>query len=268
MFWSTLRRRLQDILIHAEPNDGGTAIMKSHREAKVVVMSTAAWLSCRSFASGGMPSITLTDVARMRLSTVSLFLLLIVLSAWGIRWLWNGVRKDFPKLPKLTLRGAIQGVLLWGLVFVVVLTMISGARELMTPGAWQKNGLTYSLADQPQSTSAVEIAAEVQKQLASQAERISRLQQLHIVLREWSQQHDGQWPMQEQFDELPETLRLVPGDVPAQYIYRHRPIIGNGDAVTTSDANEPLIIEPAVFGDDSQLALYRSGVVGPFRSVP
>lgn len=37
-------------------------------------------------------------------------------------------------------------VVLWGLLFIVVLAMISGARELMTPGAWEKQGATYRLA--------------------------------------------------------------------------------------------------------------------------
>ena len=31
------------------------------------------------------------------------------------------------------------------LLFVIVLTMISGARELLTPGAWEQNGGTYEL---------------------------------------------------------------------------------------------------------------------------
>jgi hypothetical protein len=29
--------------------------------------------------------------------------------------------------------------------------MISGARELMTPGAWEKQGVTYRLADQAEA---------------------------------------------------------------------------------------------------------------------
>ena len=29
----------------------------------------------------------------------------------------------------------------------IVLTMISGARELMTPGAWERNGVTYRLSE-------------------------------------------------------------------------------------------------------------------------
>ena len=60
--------------------------------------------------------------------------------------------------------GAIEGkalgvVFLWGLLFVLVLTMISGARELMTPGAWEKKGLTYRLTDDPSAAVERQITA-------------------------------------------------------------------------------------------------------------
>jgi hypothetical protein len=38
-----------------------------------------------------------------------------------------------------------------GLLFYVVLTMISGARELLTPGAWEKQGTGYRLRDGEQA---------------------------------------------------------------------------------------------------------------------
>ena len=41
-----------------------------------------------------------------------------------------------------------RGCVVWGSLFVLVLTMISGARELMTPGAWKKDGITYVLEDE------------------------------------------------------------------------------------------------------------------------
>jgi len=91
-------------------------------------------------ARAGMPSIEFTDVAQMRLSTFSFFLAGFLLSSWLVQRIWNRVQQDVPRLPKLTFRIASGVVFLWGLVFVLVLTMISGARELMTPGAWEKNG--------------------------------------------------------------------------------------------------------------------------------
>ena len=36
-----------------------------------------------------------------------------------------------------------------GLLFYVVLTMISGARELLTPGVWEKQGTGYRLRGDP-----------------------------------------------------------------------------------------------------------------------
>ena len=64
-----------------------------------------------------------------------------------VKLLWNYLAKDFSKLPPMTYRKALAAVTLWGLLFLLVLTMISGARELMTPGAWEKQGATYKLKD-------------------------------------------------------------------------------------------------------------------------
>lgn len=96
-----------------------------------------------------MPSFSLTDVARLRLDSISFFLGVLLLCAWGVKAIWNALAKDFPRLPRMTYGRAIGVMTLWGLLFVIVLTMISGARELMTPGAWEKQGATYRLKGQP-----------------------------------------------------------------------------------------------------------------------
>ncbi len=83
----------------------------------------------------------------MRLQTISFFLLCFLVSALFIQLVWNGLRKDFTRLPRLSYPKALGLVSLWGLLFVLVLTMISGARELMTPGAWDKVGSTYRLKE-------------------------------------------------------------------------------------------------------------------------
>jgi len=88
-------------------------------------------------AYAGMPSINLTDLGRMRLNAISFFVGGFLVSAWGIQLLWNLLQRDFPRLPRLTFKAAAGVVFLWGMLFVLVLTMISGARELMTPGAWE-----------------------------------------------------------------------------------------------------------------------------------
>jgi len=96
-------------------------------------------------ALAGMPVISLSDVAALRLSGISFFSALILLAAWCIRFLWNYLRRDFPRMPLLDYRHSLALVLLLGLCFNIVLLMISGTRELMTPGAWEKHGTTYQL---------------------------------------------------------------------------------------------------------------------------
>ena len=49
-------------------------------------------------------------------------------------------------MPRSSYRRALGFVALWGVLIVFVLTLISGARELLKPGAWQKNGATSKLA--------------------------------------------------------------------------------------------------------------------------
>jgi hypothetical protein len=104
-------------------------------------------LAAAAPAHAGMPTFTLTDVARARLDTISFFLVLLLLLALLVRGLWNYLAKDFQKLPKMTYPKALAAVTLWGLLFLIVLSMISGTRELLTPGAWEKQGVTYKLKD-------------------------------------------------------------------------------------------------------------------------
>ena len=104
-------------------------------------------LAAASPAHAGMPSFNLTDLAKARLDTISFFIALLLVLALVVKGLWNYLGRDFTKLPRMTYRKALAAVTLWGLLFLLVLTMISGARELMTPGAWEKQGATYRLKD-------------------------------------------------------------------------------------------------------------------------
>ncbi len=97
----------------------------------------------------GMPSFSLSDVAKLRIEAISFFLVVILVCAWGVKFIWNALANDFPKLPRMTYWRALGAIVLWGFVFVIILTMISGARELMTPGAWEKEGTTYKLKERP-----------------------------------------------------------------------------------------------------------------------
>ena len=97
-------------------------------------------------AWAGMPiPPSLTGLAKARLHIVSFFVATFLVTSYAFFLTWNSLRKGFPSLPKLTYRRAMAFVGLWGAAFVLILTMIAGARELMTPGAWQKAGPIYKL---------------------------------------------------------------------------------------------------------------------------
>jgi len=99
-------------------------------------------------ALAGMPNLELNEIARLRFETLSFFLMILLASAGLIQLIWNrALRPTLPRLPRLGYWRALGLVVLWGLLFIIVLTMISGARELMTPGAWEHNGATYRLKD-------------------------------------------------------------------------------------------------------------------------
>src|SRR5262245_25189734 len=111
--------------------------------ARYATLAAAVLLLLPGSALAGMPSITLTDIARMRMQAISFFIVCFLLSVWVVQGVWNSLRGDFPRLPRLSYRRSLGLVGLWGLLFLLVLTMISGARELMTPGAWRKEGYTH-----------------------------------------------------------------------------------------------------------------------------
>ena len=87
----------------------------------------------------------LTEPAEMRLEAISFFVAVLLISPLAVRWLWNAVARDFPHMPRISYGRSLALVAIWGLLFLVVLTMIAATRELMTPGAWQKQGLLYKL---------------------------------------------------------------------------------------------------------------------------
>ena len=95
---------------------------------------------------GGMPSFSLTEVAGARLDAISFFLAAFLLAAVLLRWAWNRLARDLVWLPKLRFGGALGALVVSGLFVHVALSLIAGARELMTPGAWVRTGSTHRLA--------------------------------------------------------------------------------------------------------------------------
>jgi hypothetical protein len=123
--------------------------MRGADRAFISVGATLILLAAPAPAHAGMPTVTLTDIAGARFEAISFFIALLLLVALAVKLLWNSLQKDFQKLPRISYLRALAGTALWGLLFLLILTMISGAREIMTPGAWEKHGATYELKDKP-----------------------------------------------------------------------------------------------------------------------
>ena len=207
----------------------------------------AGWLTggAIAFAPGtalaGMPVYFLTDLASLRLETISLFLLVVLIVGLAVQRIWNRLGLDFDRLPRLSYRGALACVVLWGLAFQLVLTMISGARELLTPGAWERDRSTYKLRTLPPSESD-------QLQLA----RRQQLERLRSALWQYAERNGGSFPRDDYAAGIPEGVWTVLDPSGLHYIY-----VGGSrpDATRT-----PLAFEPGIYGRE-RLALFTNGEI-------
>lgn len=204
------------------------------------------WLVLPGPAWAGMPSITLSDLARARVQTISFFLLIFVLCALAIQFIWNRLRSDFSRLPRLGFFKAMGVMALWGSLFVLVLTMISGARELMTPGAWKKDGLTYTLADAPEALATLSSDRhEVERRLA--------LERLRVLLWSYAEAHDGRFPIDRNDTAIPESAWRVPDPSGMRYLYVNERTIDAG-------RGRLLAFEPGLF-DATRFVLLTNGTI-------
>lgn len=189
-----------------------------------------------------MPSVDLTDLGRLRLNTISFFLAVMMVCALGVKGIWNSFATEFERLPALGFRKAFGLVCLWGMLFVVVLTMISGARELMTPGAWQKNGFTYSLEERTD-------AALPRAALTAQDTRRDHLQSLWNHLSRFALANQGRFPSKRDAEVIPLENWSLPNLPTVRYQYLES---------QTADEDTILAFEPDVYGD-GQIALMTTG---------
>lgn len=157
----------------------GYKLAPMERSRALLVM--LCWLAVQQTAAAGMTVITLTDMARMRLDALSFFIVLYFAISWMVKGIWNQLALSFTKLPRLDYRRALGLVFLSGLLFYVVLTMISGARELLTPGAWEKQGVGYRLREGGASSSEKEL-------------RRNTLRELQKAIWTYAQANDGKAP--------------------------------------------------------------------------
>ena len=156
------------------------------------------WLAAIGQASAGMTVITLTDIARARIDALSFFLFLYLFVTLVVKLLWNHLAKTFPSLPRLNYLRALGLVLLSGLMFYVVLTMISGARELLTPGAWEKQGVGYRIREGGPAPIAKD-------------ERREMLRTLQVAIWDYARKHDGNAPRGPLVGGVEEKLWYFPG---------------------------------------------------------
>lgn len=203
----------------------------------------AALILLPAAAHAGMPSVTLTDVAKVRLENVSFFLAGFLLSAWLVKLVWNYLGRDWKFLPRLSYGKALGLMTLWGLLFILVLTMISGARELMTPGAWEKQGNTYRLAQQKTDTAARDAERDVKRR--------GHLEKLRGALWAYAVQHQGQFPASRTDPAVPAELWKLPDPSGVEYLYL-------GGKLEARPA--PVAFEPEVYGSE-RMVLYSNGEI-------
>jgi hypothetical protein len=175
-------------------------------------------LSIPTLAHAGMPSPALTDIARLRLQSIGFFLATFLVLAKLFQLLWNWLRIDFSSLPVLGYRRAMGLVFVWGMALELVLTMVSGARELLTPGAWEKVGVTYQVKPDVVGASVLDL---------SPAARRARIERLANSLRALST-----LPRSPRTSGLPDDVWVAPGG--ARYVY-----LGDGAAASGLIAYEP-----------------------------
>jgi len=191
-------------------------------------------------ARAGMTVYDLNDIVRLRLEEVSFFAALLLVCGLGIRLLWNYVARDFPNWPRLTYPKALCLTALLSLLMLLVLSMISGARELLTPGAWRRQGSEYRLND-----------------AASEPMRRQSLEALRAALNTYAQSDGGLFPSHDVVSEIPEKIWQAPDTVGTHYVY-----IGG---LTTRATTNLLACEPVNFGDQ-RFALFVSGEITKLAS--
>ncbi len=190
-------------------------------------------------ALAGMPSVLLTDLARTRMESISFFAALFLAVVFAVRALWNRLQRDVPRLPRLGFGSALALVFLWGLGFQLVLSMIAGGRELMTPGAWERTGATHRL----------KTALPPEKDLVMEARR-QRLEDLRTALWAYAQAQEGRFPRDDFSPGVPEERWRVLGGSGMHFIY-----VGGAKLDTPG---RPLAYEPGLFGRE-RLVLFTDG---------
>ncbi|MEZ6056093.1 MAG: hypothetical protein R3C01_05245 [Planctomycetaceae bacterium] len=190
------------------------------------------------------------DMVSARFDVISFFLLGFLIASFVMRWVWNSLRKDWPRLPEIGYRTALAGMFVWGVAALLILTMISGARELMTPGAWKKVGLTYQLS---QEVDAEEARNRIIVDVPSMASRVGRLQEIRRELWSAAEANGGRTPADRKLVKVPVDHWQMPGEMGVEYEYR-------GD-VDLGGEPKWVVLEWAIYSDSPPLELLSDGSI-------
>jgi len=202
----------------------------------------AAGVSCASQRPRGHDNAVFhRDRPSSRLQVLSFFLILFLALAFIYQKVWNSLAKDFPKLPRIRYRGALGVLSVCGLFIYVVLTMIAGARELMTPGAWARSGMFYKMREPERDP----------KPWLDTARRGS-LERLRTALWDYSGQHGGVFPANREAPDFPawQWVSIDPNGLPLVFAPGLKPDAGK----------DVLVYEPGSFGP-SRFVLLTNGEI-------
>lgn len=198
----------------------------------------------------GMPSYSLNAQLREQLQAISFFLVVILLSSLLVRGLGNYLLRAWENSTRINYRQSIAICLLWGLASIVVLTMISGARELMTPGAWKRQGWTHTLTNYSERQPDPEPAGKEteENRLIQERERILELLKARLLV--FAMQHGGRFPDSFEEADLSKEDWQLPEGMLGHYIL----VPGQ----TFQSTPTPLVIEPEIDGRQHVLAVNGS----------
>lgn len=204
-------------------------------------LSNALLLSviCPGSAYAGMTSYSLSDIYKLRLEELSFFLVVFLFCSVMFRFLWNFAVKEMKCVPRLGWRQSFCLSMLLGIVMLLVLTMISGIREVLTPGAWRRQGSAYKLNAEAQEPA-----------------RLRSILHLRGALIEFARNNEGRFPKHDYSGEISDKLWEAPDGLGSHYIYRS----GQMQVSAGAPETEILVVEPLNFGD-SRFAILTSGEI-------
>jgi hypothetical protein len=186
-------------------------------------------------AQAGMTVYGLRDIYRLRFEEISFFIFLLLVCSALFQLLWNHAVKGFAAVPQLKFGQSLCLSILLGLAMLLILAMISGIREVLTPGAWHRQGSSYRLNEPSQEPA-----------------RRRSLEQLRGALFDYANRAQGRFPPNDFVPEIPDKLWESPDQLGTHYIY--------SGGLTTNDIAALLAAEPLNFGDQRFVLLVSGDI--------